>query len=108
MSPSISNLKSEIHQVITSPVSTQSLGASARSGLLANLALHSVAHGVVDAACAATVFSIFFHRALPPSQSFGFLGGYCGLVFGARPLLGLVVYYCKTPRLAAALGCVLA
>ncbi len=89
-------------------MSTQSHDASAGDRLLANLALHSVAHGVVDAACAATVFSIFFHRALPLPQSFGCLVGYCVLGFGLRPLLGLVVDYCKTPRLSAALGCLFA
>jgi FSR family fosmidomycin resistance protein-like MFS transporter len=89
-------------------VSTQSHGLSGGNPLLANLWIYAVAHGVVDAACTATVFSIFFRQALPLSQSFGLIVLYGVLDFGLRPVLGLAVDHYKTPRLAAALGCLIA
>lgn len=72
-----------------------------------NLAVYGFAHGLVDATCAAVIFSNISNKDIKP-QYFVFLAVLYNLIaFGIQPVVGIMVDKFKTPVLSAILGCIL-
>ena len=71
------------------------------------LSLYGTAHVVVDAICAAVVFSIASTRAVAPDTFVSLLVLYHVLAFGLQAIIGLAVDAARRPRMAAALGCLI-
>lgn len=72
---------------------------------VAVLSLYGTAHVLVDATCAAVVFTLVFQTGVSGETVAGLMLLYHALAFGLQPFFGLAVDATKTPRLAAMLGC---
>jgi MFS transporter, FSR family, fosmidomycin resistance protein len=70
--------------------------------------LYSTAHFSVDAVCAATAYAIWTRHSLPPEMFAALLMLYHALAFGLQGVCGLVIDATCRPRLAAAVGCLIA
>jgi MFS transporter, FSR family, fosmidomycin resistance protein len=77
------------------------------TGSFAVLTLYGTAHVVVDAICAAIVFGILATQAVPTDTFVALLVLYHAFAFGTQTIFGLIVDRIGTPRLSAALGCLL-
>jgi len=75
--------------------------------IIANLAVYSLAHGVVDATCAAVIFSLLKVQSVTPTEFFGLVISYNVLAFAFQALIGLAVDRWRAPRFAAVSGCIL-
>ncbi|MFA6354200.1 MAG: hypothetical protein WCX12_00750 [Candidatus Paceibacterota bacterium] len=72
-----------------------------------NLIVYGITHGVVDALCAAVIFSILRDKIVGVQEFFGLVVLYNVLAFGLQAGLGLFIDYFKSPRAAVLSGCIL-
>ena len=84
---------------------SQQTAVSLSPANVAVLSIYGATHVVVDAICAAVVFSVAFQQGVSGETFAGLMLLYHALAFGLQPLFGLAVDATKTPRLAALLGC---
>ncbi len=63
-------------------------------------------HGLIDAACAGAVFSVFSKNFLTYQDFFYGIIVYNGIAFGGQFLLGLLVDKYRAPRVTAIIGCI--
>ncbi len=75
--------------------------------ILSNIAVYSVSHALVDAACAATVFAIVASSQDGTRSLFQFIVIYDVLAFSTQPLFGLLVDTWVAPMYSAVLGILL-
>lgn len=74
---------------------------------LSNIAVYSVSHALVDAACAATLFAIVVSSPGESQSLFQFILLYDVLAFSTQPVFGLVADTFKLPVYSAVLGILL-
>jgi FSR family fosmidomycin resistance protein-like MFS transporter len=72
----------------------------------ANLFVYGTAHAVIDAICAAVIFTILKNKIVGIPEFFSLVVVYNVFAFGLQAGFGLIVDYFKSPRAAALLGCV--
>ena len=72
-----------------------------------NISAYSLAHVLVDAACAAVLFAIVSPNRFDPQSLFQFILIYDVIAFSTQPVFGLFVDQYKTPAHVAALGILL-
>lgn len=73
----------------------------------ANLFVYGTAHAIVDAICAAVIFSILKNQIVSTADFISLVILYNVLAFGLQSIFGLTTDYFKSPRAAAFLGCIL-
>ncbi|MDO8524703.1 MAG: hypothetical protein Q7R99_03670 [bacterium] len=73
----------------------------------ANLFVYGSTHAIVDAICAAVIFSIFKNQIVSTANFISLVILYNVLAFSLQAILGLATDYFKSPRAAAFLGCIL-
>ena len=73
-----------------------------------NLAVYGISHALIDLICAAVVFSIAKNKIVNPSDFLTLVLIYNLAAFGLQSVLGLIVDYFKSPRIATLLGFFLA
>lgn len=74
--------------------------------IISNLAVYGFVHGLVDATCAAVIFSNISNENIE-IQYFVFLTVLYNIIaFGTQPLVGIIVDKYRAPVLSAILGCV--
>ncbi|HTX90852.1 MAG TPA: hypothetical protein VMC09_06510 [Anaerolineales bacterium] len=72
-----------------------------------NITAYGLAHAVVDAACAATLFGVLKAGSVDASTAALFILVYDGIAFSTQPILGLLVDKYMQPARTAALGMLL-
>ena len=72
----------------------------------ANLFVYGTTHAVVDAICAAVIFSILKNKVVGAQEFLSLVIIYNVLAFGLQAGLGLIVDHFKSPRAATLLGCI--
>jgi FSR family fosmidomycin resistance protein-like MFS transporter len=78
-----------------------------KKNLLSNIAVYSVAHALVDAACAATLFAILASSRNGTQNLVQLVLIYDIIAFSTQPVFGLLVDALKSPAQTAAVGIVL-
>lgn len=71
-----------------------------------NLFVYGTTHAIIDAICAAVIFSILKNKIIGTQEFFSLVIIYNILAFGLQASFGLIVDYFKSPRAAALVGCV--
>lgn len=78
-----------------------------KSKIVSNLMAYGITHAVVDATCAAVIFSIPVIQAAPAPEFLSLVILYNVLAFGLQAVFGLVTDYLHSPKITALSGCVL-